>query len=313
MTLSTLPDRRAVAAPCAPALADDRNELDNTAFLVTVQRAAAGLRAAGVVTGDVVAIMLPDGVDLVVALFATWRLGATATLIDPVLTDAEAGHRIAAAGAQVLVVATHPAETFPAVRAVTSVAALCAAAPDTTEAARAGAESAALITCCEGGNRAVLDHRHLEAMCQLVIKVFAFTDAEHSLSILPMWQICGVLVGALSPLVAGGRATMAGELGPKTVLDRIERTRPTYFSAVPSLYEALSELPGRMPGKTSSVRFAICCAAPADIELRTTFEHRYGIPIVNGYGLSEVVARAHSMTSLAARERAPRRAFAAPR
>jgi acyl-CoA synthetase (AMP-forming)/AMP-acid ligase II len=310
MTLSTLPDRRAIAAPQAPALADDSTELDNSEFLAAVQRAASRLRAADITRGDVVAIMLPGAVDLVVALFATWRLGATAAVIDPTTTDAEAGSRIADAGPEVLVTRRSPA-TSGRVRVVPPVPAIGGTEHDVTEAAWFGWEAPALITYGDS-SRVVLDHRNLGAMCQLVIKVFALADADHSLSTLPMRQICGIVLGALSPLVAGGRATMAGPLDPRSFLDRIERIRPTYASAVPSLYAALSELPGRTRTDTSSVRFALCCTAPADIELRTSFQHRYAIPIVNGYGLSEVIARADSIRSPVATRRRPRRTYTAP-
>ncbi|WP_067474969.1 AMP-binding protein [Nocardia amamiensis] len=294
MTLSTLLDRRAQAAPQAAALADDRNELNNLELLATVQRAAACLRAAGVTTGDVVAIMLPDTVDLVVSLFATWRLGATATLIDPSLTDAEAGYQIADAGSKVLIAAARPPDiSLPVV--VTPAREFAAAAPDTIDAAPPGDERPALITYLGTGNQAMLDHRNLEAMCQLVIKVFALSDADHSLSTLPMWQVSGIMVGALSPLIAGGRATMAGPLSPEGFSERIEHSRPTYLSAVPGNFAALSDLPGHLRTNNESVRFAICCMEHAGIELKTKFEHRYGIPLINGYGLSTVIARAHEI------------------
>ncbi|BDU00778.1 class I adenylate-forming enzyme family protein [Nocardia sputorum] len=300
MTLSTLPDRRAEAAPHAPALADDGTELNNSEFLAAVQRTASGLQAVGVTTGDVVAIMLPSAVELVVSLFATWRLGAAAAVIDPMVNDAEAGRRISDSGSTVIIAAARPAGAGLSVPVVT----LTAAEREVVDPARPGAEELALITYC-GGDRAMLDHRHLGAMCQLVIKVLALTDADHSLSTLPMRQISGILLGALSPLAVGGRATMASHLGPRSFLDRIERIRPTYFSAVPGLYAALSELPGRMRTDASSVRFALCCVAPARIELRSRFQHRYGIPVINGYGLREVIARAHAIRSPAATEQQP--------
>ena len=71
MNLATLPDRRAAAAPHAPAVADDQTDLDNAAFLDVVQRAAGALRQRGVRAGDVVGIMLPNRAAFVVALFAT--------------------------------------------------------------------------------------------------------------------------------------------------------------------------------------------------------------------------------------------------
>ena len=105
MTYASLPDQRAVAAPHAPAVADDTLDLDNTAFADAVRRAAATLRAAGVGRGDVVAIKLPNTAVLVVAMFAAWRLGAAATPINPSLTTAEVEYQISDAGAKVVVTA----------------------------------------------------------------------------------------------------------------------------------------------------------------------------------------------------------------
>ena len=110
MNLATLPDRRATAAPHAPAVADDALDLDNTGFLDAVTRAAAALRSAGVSPGDVVALMLPNRAEFVVALFAAWRLGAAVTPISPTLVGAEMAYQIADADASVLVV-DRPVET----------------------------------------------------------------------------------------------------------------------------------------------------------------------------------------------------------
>ena len=49
----------------------------------------------------------------------------------------------------------------------------------------------------------------------------------------------------------------------------------------------LADLPADLTPDTSSLRFAVCGAAPASVELLNRFENRYGVPIVEGYGLSE--------------------------
>jgi long-chain acyl-CoA synthetase len=59
------------------------------------------------------------------------------------------------------------------------------------------------------------------------------------------------------------------------------------FSAVPTIYGMLAALPAEVAPDTSSLRYAVCGAAPMPIELITAFERRYGVPIVEGYGLSE--------------------------
>jgi acyl-CoA synthetase (AMP-forming)/AMP-acid ligase II len=97
----------------------------------------------------------------------------------------------------------------------------------------------------------------------------------------------GIVAGTLSPLLAGGRVTVAGRFSLKEFWSRVEQSRATYFSAVPTIYTMLANLPAEVTPDTSSVRFAVCGAAPASVELLNKFESRYGIPIIEGYGLSE--------------------------
>jgi len=99
MNLPALPDRRATENPSGPAVADDDIDLTNAEFLAAVQRAAATLQRHGVSAGDVVAIMLPNTVAFVVSLFASWRLGAAVTPVNPALTAQEARYQIDDAGA----------------------------------------------------------------------------------------------------------------------------------------------------------------------------------------------------------------------
>jgi long-chain acyl-CoA synthetase len=80
---------------------------------------------------------------------------------------------------------------------------------------------------------------------------------------------------------------IADRFNPRTFFDVVESERPTFFSAVPTIYTMLAALPEDVVPDTSSVRFGICGAAPASAELLTRFEARYGFPVVEGYGLSE--------------------------
>jgi acyl-CoA synthetase (AMP-forming)/AMP-acid ligase II len=80
---------------------------------------------------------------------------------------------------------------------------------------------------------------------------------------------------------------VAGRFKPDTFFDIVERVRPTTFSAVPTIYGMLVALPPEVKPDTSSLRYAVCGAAPMPVELMRKFEQRYGVPIVEGYGLSE--------------------------
>ncbi|MDH6195302.1 long-chain acyl-CoA synthetase [Mycobacterium frederiksbergense] len=286
MFLASLPDRRAAAAPHLPAVADDQLNLDNSAFLDAVCRAATTLRDNGVGPGTVVAVMLPNRAEFVVALFAAWRLGAAVTPISPTLVPAEVAYQVADAGATVLIV-DHDIEVEARSLHVDDLN----GSPDPADPIENPDDALALLIYTSGTTGrpkgVMLDHGNVNAMCAMVIDGFELTADDHSLLILPLFHANGIVVSTLSPLIAGGRTTIAGRFKPTTFFDRIEASRPTYFSAVPTIYTMLAALPAEVKPDTSSVRFAVCGAAPASVELLEKFENRYGIGLIEGYGLSE--------------------------
>ena len=292
MNLSALPDRRAAENPSSPAVADDDRHLNNTEFLDAVQRAAATLQRHGVSVGDVVAIMLPNTASFVVSLFAAWRLGAAVTPINPSLRPAEVSYQVSDAATKVLIAEAAP-EFGTGAHALVTNTELDGGepSPDLLDPPRHADDTLALLIYTSGTTGrpkgVMLDHANLNAMCSSVIDGFKLTSADHSLLILPLFHVNGIVVGTLSPLLVGGRATVAGRFKPATFFDRIEQSRATYFSAVPTIYTMLLGLPESVKPDTSSVRFAICGAAPASVELLEGFESRYGIPLIEGYGLSE--------------------------
>ena len=291
MNLPALPDLRATENPSGPAVADDYTDLNNSQFLAAVQRAAASLRGQGVSAGDVVAIMLPNTASFVVSLFAAWRLGAAVTPINPSLTPAEVSYQVSDAAAKVLIAQTAPEFDAGAPVVTTDELDRGEPTPGLLHAPQYPDSALALLIYTSGTTGrpkgVMLDHANLNAMCGAVIDGFMMTQDDHSLLILPLFHVNGIVVGTLSPLLAGGRATIAGRFKADTFFDRIEQSRATYFSAVPTIYTMLCGLPASVKPDTSSVRFAVCGAAPASVELLEAFESRYGIPIIEGYGLSE--------------------------
>ncbi len=290
MNLAALPDRRAAENPLGSAVADDKTDLDNTQFLAAVQRTAASLRARGISAGDVVAVMLPNTATFVVSLFAAWRLGAAVTPINPSLTPTEVTYQVCDAAAKVVIAQT--ATDFDPGAPVVSTDALDAEPTPGLLTAPQYPDSALALLIYTSGTTGrpkgvMLDHANLNAMCAAVIDGFTLTPDDHSLLILPLFHVNGIVVGTLSPLLAGGRATIAGRFKVDTFFDRMEQTGATYFSAVPTIYTMLCGLPAGVKPDTSAVRFAVCGAAPASVELLEAFESRYGIPIIEGYGLSE--------------------------
>ena len=138
----------------------------------------------------------------------------------------------------------------------------------------------------------MLDHANLTAMVGMITEALGLTAADRCLLILPLFHVNGILVSVLSPLAVGGCTSVTGRFSPSTFFDTVEAVRPTYFSAVPAIYAMLTALPDDIDPDTSSVRFAVCGAAPMPTELIERFEQRYGPTIVEGYGLSECTCAA---------------------
>src|ERR1700722_2379997 len=103
MTAAAIPEERALRDPGGACVADERQELDNRSFAQTVSAVAGRLAAAGLGPGGVLAIMLPNRVELITSMFAAWRLGVAVTPVNPALTGQEARYQIDDAGARVVV------------------------------------------------------------------------------------------------------------------------------------------------------------------------------------------------------------------
>jgi acyl-CoA synthetase (AMP-forming)/AMP-acid ligase II len=282
--LAALPDARAASEPHASALADDVVMLDNAAFADRVARAAALLDRLGVGAGDVVAIAMPNRVELVIALFAAWRLGAAATPVNPGLTATEMQYQVDDAGARVVIGdgLELDAVVVDALAAEPSIH-LAPVEP------RPDAPALLIYTSGTTGKPkgVMLDHANIAAMCDMTRVALGVTAVDHSLLILPLFHVNGIVVGTLTPLLAGGRVTVAGRFSPKTFFGLVERTRPTYFSAVPAIYAMLTSMPEAEASDTSSLRLVVCGAAPIPAELIARVEDVLGVALVEGYGLSE--------------------------
>ncbi|WP_324199031.1 class I adenylate-forming enzyme family protein [Nocardia amamiensis] len=282
-----LPEFRATWNPSGPCIADDRAQLDNETFAQRVREASAVLYAHGVREGDVVALVLPNRLEFVVILFAAWRLGAAVTPVRPDSTSDELRYQVADCSAAVVITEGGPgAGTLDVAEVTATGAARPAPAAVTVDPA---APALVIYTSGTTGQPkgVVLDHANVAAMCEMLVTALALDDTDHSLLILPLFHVNGIVVSVLSPLLAGGRATIADRFSASAFFDVVARVRPTYFSAVPAIYAMLVAQPESRIPDTSSLRRVICGAAPMPAELIARFETRFGVPIVEGYGLSE--------------------------
>ena len=270
----------------------ERHELDNAGFAKQVTALAAVFATAGLRPGGVLAIMLPNRVELVTSMFAAWRLGAAVTPVNPALTVQEARYQIDDAGAT-LVVADEAAAAMLRdgpyrIIGLTEVTAPPPPAAPPGLVTDPGALALLIYTSGTTGlpKGVRLDHANISATAEIIVRWFEMTGDTRSLLVLPLFHVNGIMVSVVSPLLAGGSTFIAERFHAASFWATVEQVRPTFFSAVPTIYALLVSRPGARPD-TRSLRFVICGAAPMPRQLIGEFEERFGVPVVEGYGLSE--------------------------
>ena len=282
---------RAEGSPDGPCIEDDRTRLTSGEFAAAVERLSGGLASLGVGAGDVVATMLPNCVEMVLTLFAAWRMGVAVTPVNPALTTGEASYQLEDSGAKVVIADAVSAGKLSGTNVrlvpVEDVGGLGGPAPPL----RAEAGDLALLVYTSGTTGrpkgVMLDHANLAAMTEQIVTALEIGPATRVLLVLPLFHVNGIMASVVAPLAAGGSTAILSRFDAKTFWPQVETHRPTYFSAVPTIYLVLNSLPPEVQPDLSSLQFVVCGAAPMPASAIGEFERRYRVPMIEGYGLSE--------------------------
>ncbi|MFT4258971.1 AMP-binding protein [Microbacterium sp.] len=292
MTLEHLPWESPAAGSGRACLGDVDRFLD---YAEVERRSAAfaeQLADLGIGAGDVIAVMLPNGIDLVIALLGAWRTGAAATPVNPTFTAREVRYQLDDSQAKLLV-------TAPGSVGATADLGVARLLSDEirTEPASAvvspeiEADHIALLIYTSGSTGqpkgVMLDHANLNAMATGFARHTELAADDRALLVLPLFHVNSLCLSLLAPITVGGSTVVLERFAPDSFLAAIERFRPTYFSAVPAIFARLAELPESVQPDMSSIRFAICGAAPVSKELLQRISDRYGLLLLEGYGLTE--------------------------
>jgi len=265
----------------------------------SVAAARGVLAAKGIGPGDRVALVAENDPLFVIGYLATLGLGAVAVPLNPTSPAAELEREVDAVGAKAVVVGSGAGRAavdglLASRPALALVDDLAADAPPAPQLDTADDDLAVLIfTAGTAGSpkAAMLSHGNLLSNLRQVQQHpgRAVVPGDVSLGILPLFHIFGLNVVLGLMLMVGGSVALDARFEPRRTLALIRDQRVTLVAGAPPMYNAWANLPDDdAPGDSfASVRLATSGAAPLPDEVAAAFTRRFGIPVHQGYGLTE--------------------------
>jgi len=141
---------------------------------------------------------------------------------------------------------------------------------------------------------AMLTHHNLISNAASSASVIRLKRKETFICILPLFHSFAATVCMNMPLLVGAKIVIMKSIRPfKRIIRAIRRNRVTVLVGIPSIYNILKDI--RLPRifNTALIRFfnplriCICGAAALSPETFKGFQKRFGIPLLEGYGLTE--------------------------
>lgn len=275
-----------------------------------VDHVRGGLARLGVQKGDRVALMCGNGRYFVDMYLAVLGLGAVAVPLNPASPAPELEREIATVGAKVAVVEPLAAGAWALISRslVPSV--------ETVIATEAGAVEGAdmlfdelldgdpvpvidvepdhlavlIFTSGTAGSprAAMLSHGNLRSNLDLMLNAGAgVAPGDVVYGVLPVFHIFGLNVVLGMSLACGATVVLVQRFDPSTALDTIRERQVTVIPGAPPLWLAFSHFDEAPADSFASVRLALTGAAKMPEEAMRRLHDKFGLVLLEGYGLTE--------------------------
>jgi acyl-CoA synthetase (AMP-forming)/AMP-acid ligase II len=295
----------ALATPDAPALMEDGRTLSYRQLQDEIDACAAWLRGLGVQPGERVMLASENCAAQVAALFAVASLDACFVNVNARLTAPELDAIRSHCGARV-VLYTAAVSTDAAAHAARAGAGACTHGelmaslhpddgipePVQTEPTASGSPAALVYTTGTTGRPkgVILSHCNLLFVADVSSRLRGLAPGDLAYGVLPVSHVYGLSSVLLGTLSAGACLRLAPRFTPRAMLDAIRKEKLSIVQGVPAMYARLLELCRAdevQAPLASTLRFAYAGGSPLDPTLKAEVEALLGVPLHNGYGLTE--------------------------
>jgi oxalate---CoA ligase len=313
--MQTLPDLLSRADARAPALeAPGRTPLTYAELRAQLEETAAQLGRLGVGCEDAAAIVLPNGPEMASA-FLSIASAATAAPLNPAYTADEFEFYLRDLEARVLIVpekADSPALAV-AEKLGVPIVQLCvdparAAGRFTLSGrgtgrtpARTGfgrADDCALVLHTSGTTSrpkiVPLSQANLAASALHIRETLQLQAQDRCLNVMPLFHIHGLIAAVLSSLSAGASVWCSPGFNALRFAGWLSEARPTWYTAVPTMHQAILMRAGRGGDALPALRFIRSSSASLAPQVMAELEAAFRAPVIEAYGMTEA---SHQMAS----------------
>ncbi len=269
--------RLVAESPDAPALIDGATGATTTrsALLERSRSLAAQLAEAGVMTGELVAVQLPNSVDFVAAWLAALERKFVFVPIDRDAPETEVAAILAHFGVRALI---YRRERASREIAITTRAVAGPVLP-------ADARLVKLTSGSTGKPKGIVaSEANLVADCDHICRTMHISPLDLNLGAIPFSHSYG-FSNLVSPLVMQGTAVViSNDYLPQSIIDLSNHYRCTVAPLIPMVFEHLASTQGE---GFATVKTFISAGAPLPATTSRRFRERFGIDIHSFYGCSE--------------------------
>src|SRR6185312_15990793 len=107
------------------------------------------------------------------------------------------------------------------------------------------------------------------------------------LGIIPLFHSFGITAMMLAPIQLGAKIVYIARFSPVATLNAIREHKVSIFLGIPSMFAAIARLKNAQPEDFSNIYAIISGGEPLPAVLREGFKQKFGVPIFEGYGLTE--------------------------
>lgn len=309
--------------PDCPAFDYRGRSITYRAYGAIVERAACGLQGLGFGKGSRVGLIMPNSAYYAIMFFAALKAGATLVNFNPAYTEFELLEQMNDSGVSVMVcldIDSMPAKLSSIIGAtsVTSIIVCPQSQAVDVEQERAPSTDnvipfeclidnefsllehdvdplvdAALLQYTGGttgtAKGAILTHANLYQNVRQIDIWFAELESgkEVFLAAIPFFHVFALTILLLLGVGTASEIVMLDHFEPLTALSTIERKRPTFFAAVPTVFAALCARLRPHGKDLSFIRICISGGAPLPEQVLKDFLALAGCDICEGFGLTE--------------------------